>query len=88
MDILLKETKVAYKAVEVKDAVKVAPLMDLIEDAVKTVEKERNEGKNEKEMVIHFEITTSKKIINMQLKEKTLIAIRDTLKSAGFCTSY
>jgi hypothetical protein len=41
MDVLVQEKKIAYKAVEVKDAVKVAPLMNLIDDAIKLVEKNR-----------------------------------------------
>lgn len=87
MDILLKETKLAYKLITVKDAVTVAPIMNLIEDAVEAAEKAKKEESKEKEPYYYFEITVLGKVVAMELNEKSMLAMRHILKCAGFCTS-
>lgn len=87
MDVLVQEKKIAYKAVEVKDAVKVAPLMNLIDAAIKLVEKNRKGVLKVEEPRYYFEITVFCEVICIELDEKSMLALRDTLTQIGFCTS-
>lgn len=87
MDVLLQEKKIAYKAVEVKDAVKVAPLMNLIDDAIKLAEKDRKGVIKDQEPHYYFEITVFCEVVRIELDKKSMLALRDTLTQIGFCTS-
>ena len=87
MDILIQEKKIAYRAVEVKDAVKVAPLMNLIDDAIKTAEEAKKDVMKDKEPYYFFELTVFSKVVRIELDEKSMMALRDTLAQIGFCTS-
>lgn len=88
MDVLLQEKKIAYRAVEVKDAVKVAPLMNLIDEAIKLAEEARKDTTSDKEPYYFFELKVFGKVVRMELDAKSMLAMRDTLTQIGFCTSY
>ena len=88
MEILFKEQKVAYKLVTVEDAVKVVPVMNLIEEAINVAAKTKKEESTEKEVRYYFEVTVLGKVVSMELDEKSMLAVRHILKATGFCTSY
>lgn len=88
MEILFKEQKVAYKLITVEDAVKVVPIMNLIEDAIDVAAKTKKEESTEKEARYHFEVTVLGKVVSMELDEKSMLAMRHILKVTGFRTSY
>ena len=87
MEILFKEQKVAYKLVTVEDAVKVVPVMNLIEEAINVAAKTKKEESTEKEARYYFEVTVLGKVVSMELDEKSMLALRNTLTQIGFCTS-
>lgn len=87
IDELLQEKKIAYRAIEVKDAVKVAPLMNLIDDAIKLAEKDRKGVTKDEEPYYFFEITVLCEVVRIELDKKSMLALRDTLTQIGFCTS-
>lgn len=88
MEILFKEQKVAYKLITVEDAVKVVPIMNLIEEAIDVAAKTKKEESTEKEARYHFEVTVLGKVVSMELNEKSMLAMRHILKVTGFCASY
>lgn len=88
MEILFKEQKVAYKLITVEDAVKVVPIMNLIEEAIDVAAKTKKEESTEKEARYHFEVTVLGKVVSMELDEKSMLAMRHILKVTGFRTSY
>ena len=88
MEILFKEQKVAYKLITVEDAVKVVPIMNLIEEAIDVAAKTKKEESTEKEACYHFEVTVLGRVVSMELDEKSMLAMRHILKVTGFCTSY
>lgn len=88
MDILLQEKKIAYRAVEVKDAVKMLSIMDLLKEALDKTKDNCKEGEAEK-FVISIE-TVNGVIMNpvsIGLERRNLKAVYDTLIMMGFCTS-
>lgn len=84
MEILFKEQKVAYKLITVEDAVKVVPIMNLIEEAIDVAAKTKKEESTEKEARYHFEVTVLGKVVCMELDEKSMLAMRHILKVTGF----
>lgn len=52
MKTLFKEQKVAYKLITVEDAVKVAPIMNLIKEAIDVAAKTKKEEGTKKKLVI------------------------------------
>lgn len=88
MEILFKEQRVAYKLITVEDAVKVVPIMNLIEEAIDVAAKTKKEESTEKEARYHFEVTVLGKVVSMELDEKSMLAMRHILKVTGFRTSY
>ena len=88
MDILLQEKKIAYRAIEVKDAVKMLPITDLLKEALDKTKDNCKEGEAEK-FVISIETVDGTKMspISIGLERRNLKAVYDTLIMMGFCTS-
>lgn len=88
MDVLLQEKKIAYRAVEVKDAVKMLPITDLLKEAL---DKTRDNCKESEivNFVISIEEVNGVKMnpISIGLERRNLQAVYDTLIMMGFCTS-
>ena len=88
MDVLLQEKKIAYRAVEVKDAVKMLPITDLLKEALDKTKDNCKEGETEK-FVISIEAVNGVIMspVSIGLERRNLKAVYDTLITIGFCTS-
>lgn len=88
MDVLVQEKKIAYRAVEVKDAVKMLPIMDLLKEALDKTRDNCKEGEIVN-FVISIEEVNGVKMnpISIGLERRNLQAVYDTLIMMGFCTS-
>lgn len=88
MDVLLQEKKIAYRAVEVKDAVKMLPIMDLLKEVLDKTKDKCKEGE-----IVNFVISieavdgTKMNSISIEMEHRNLKAVYDTLITTGFCTS-
>lgn len=88
MDVLLQEKKIAYRAVEVKDAVKMLPIMDLLKEVLDKTKDNCKESETEK-FVISIEAVDGTKMnpVSIGLERRNLKTVYDTLTMMGFCAS-